>query len=234
MDELTIIAEQTVVSGRVAGSGDLTVEGRVDGSVELTDATLTIAESGVVTGDVQAQQVILAGQVQGTVAAAERVELTSTARAEADITSPLVAMADGALLSGELTVGVDSDVSASAARPATASARRPSASTRRTASTTRATPAAPAARPPSSGTATAAATTSSTVTTTVVEEATEVDEDDSTDGAEEIDVEQIREDYTVKELRSKLRDLDLQVSGTKDELIERLLDAEGETVLDHS
>lgn len=216
MADSTIIASDTAVSGHIEGADDLTVEGRVDGTLELSE-TLTIGPDGHIDGEVQARQVVIEGSFQGEITAGERVVLASTARATANIRAPLVEMADGALLRGELTVGVER----SARSPATRS--RPA--------TTTSSSARPTSAAPASSARTSTSTSAATTTTTVVEERTEGDteeeESDESDQPALTDdtLEEYREKFTVKELRSKLRDRDLRVSGTKDELIERLVRA---------
>ena len=220
MADSTTIAPNTVVSGRISGDGELSVRGHVDGDIELSDQ-LTIADEGRVDGNVSAREIVVEGTIQGTITAEQRVVLTASARAVADIEAPQVQMDDGAQLRGELTIGGGSTTSATAS---TASPRRS-----RTESTTSSRPAT-TRRETSTATATGAATRreSATATTTTVVE--ETDDDEDADAGEsqqptisEEKVEQYRQDFTVKELRQQLRDRDLQVSGTKDELIERLL-----------
>ncbi len=235
MADPTIIAGGTTIAGRIHGTdGDLSVEGFVDGTIELSQ-TVQIAPQGRVNGEVRARQVIVEGTFQGDIVAQERVVLAATARAVATIEAPVVEMVDGAQLRGELTVGVDGEVSISAETP---SSRRASTSrattTRSTTTTTRRE--APATTGASAATAAAPA---ATTTTTVVTEPDDEDDDsepapEPSEPKEESDqevvteeeIEEYREDFTVKELRDRLRDLDLRVSGTKDELIERLLAAE--------
>lgn len=229
MADPTIIAAETAVAGRIHGAeGDVSVEGFVDGTIELSQ-TLQIAPNGRVQGEVRARQVVIEGAFQGDIVAEERVVLAATARAVATIEAPLVEMEDGARLRGELNVGVDGEVSIPPDRrttrqrsPATAATPPPASTSRQGTSST------------ASGGAAARTATSSATATTVVEEVADEEEEEpepTHNGKEfpsEAAIEQYREEYTVKELRSELRDRDLRVSGTKDELIERLLTADAE------
>lgn len=228
MADPTIIARDTFISGRVQGDDDLVVQGRVDGTVILSE-TLTIGADGRVDGDIQARQVVVEGRFQGTIEAEERVVLATTALAVAEVRAPVVEMADGARLRGELAIGVDATPSG---REATTGRRRSGTPTARSATPSRSGTKSRPARG-SASTARAAEPSSAATTTTVVEESTEEEEEPSEPQAEPEEpalsdelVEQYRRDFTVKELREKLRERDLRVSGTKDELIERLLLAE--------
>ena len=219
MAEPTTIAPDTAISGRLEGDGDLIVHGRVDGTIEISER-LTIGPQARVSADIRARTVVIEGGFQGDLQAQESVVLASTARVIANIESPLVEMADGARLRGELDVGVDSEATpARQRRPATTGGTTAGRGQRTAASPTGTT----------TRTATATASRPSQTTTTVVEEraeaSEEAEESDEADGAavSEETIDQYRQDFTVKELRDRLRDLDLRVSGTKDELIERLV-----------
>ena len=246
MVDTTLIASGTFVSGRVTGDGHLAVDGRLQGSVDLSES-LTIGPSGLVNGDVRAREVVIDGSFQGEITAVERVVLNATARAVAKITAPVVLMADGAQLRGELAIGdVSADASAPVSTATRATANSRSATTRSTPTQRTSAPSTPirSATPVAAAASAArpglAATTAPTTTTVVVETEPEPEPEpheqsvplgeasqETFEIAEE-ELDELREDYTVKELRDELRRRDLPVSGTKDELIERFLQAQAE------
>ncbi len=227
MADPTIIAHDTIISGRIEGDDDLTVQGHVDGTIDLSQ-TLTIGPQGRIDGDIRARQVILKGVLNGEITAVERVVLASTARAIANIEAPIVEMADGARLQGELNVGVDESTATTGTSSSPATRRSTTATSPGRASSTPSASTISSRQQPSRGTK---AATSSATTTTVVEEASsdDAEQDADEDPLPEETIEQYHEDFTVKELREKLRNRDLRVSGTKDELIERLVVAESDT-----
>ncbi|RDV39662.1 hypothetical protein DV096_03605 [Bradymonadaceae bacterium TMQ3] len=273
MADPTIIGAQTQVSGRISGDADLRVEGRVDGTIELSE-TLTIAQGGVVNGSIRARQVIIEGVLDGEVSAEERVVLSATARAVANILAPLVEMADGAQLRGELNIGVDAEAPTAQRVPARTSQptrSAPASTVTARASSRNAAPVRASSGPSSTLTQAAPTTTTTTVvveepeaepepvaeveSSAEVSEGTEVEAQVETHAEAEthaeveayaeaethaeaeaeaepdIDPETIQEfeeDFTVKELKEQLRALDLPVSGTKSELIERLLQAQAQ------
>ncbi len=220
MADATIIQAHTVIAGRLSGDTSLVVHGRIEGSVEVTQA-ITIAPGGYIEGDLIADEIIVEGAVQGDLTAHSRVLLTASGRALANISSPVLEMADGAQVSGELSVGVDG------AAPARTE-RIPVASRTRTTSTAATATAPPRSTAPAAPTAPAAEATAQAATTVIVVEEVEDVEESSEDPLLTEDVDELREDFTVKELRDELRRRDLMVSGTKDELIERLLQAQAE------
>jgi cytoskeletal protein CcmA (bactofilin family) len=120
-DGSTIIGETISVSGNVTGDEDLTVRGRVEGSISIAK-TLTVESGGVVKAEVQARSCVISGVVVGNVTASESVEITREARMVGDIAAPRVVIADGAGFRGRIEMA-DVDVEAAGAeRPAVARA----------------------------------------------------------------------------------------------------------------
>ena len=101
----TLIGARVHIRGDVVFSGGLYVEGRISGKViadEGAAAVVTVAEKGVIEGEVKAPVVVIAGQLFGDVHAAERVELAPNARVQGNIYYKVVEMAAGAMITGRL------------------------------------------------------------------------------------------------------------------------------------
>jgi cytoskeletal protein CcmA (bactofilin family) len=135
-DGTTIIGESILISGSLAGDEDLTVRGRVEGTLTLT-RTLVVEPTGMVKAEVQVKNCIIAGIVVGNVTATESVEITKEGRMVGDIAAPRVIIVDGASFRGridmgEVDVGSDRRLSAAPARSAAPSrpGLRPSAPAR--------------------------------------------------------------------------------------------------------
>lgn len=229
MADPTTISAGTRVNGRIEGSRDVAIEGVVDGEIELSEA-LTVAEPGLVRADIQVREALISGAVEGDIRATERIVLTATARVTGTIDAPAIRIEDGARFSGEVVMDLGAD-SPSSQRTSSASTSTVTSSSTRSSSR----PSSPS-RSSSSDASTATRSSASTTTTTVVEEQEQQEDEDeeqpeaesaSSDEPDFADMatDEIR-DYTVKELREELRDRDLPVSGTKDELIERLRDSD--------
>ncbi len=253
----TTIAAGTHVAGSIQSSEDIAVEGSVQGAIDVSEM-LIVAAGGVVRGDIQARVAQINGVVVGTIQATELIILGPTARVQATITSPLFQMNDGAQYAGELNVGVDGDAPAPAANRSTPSAvtrRAPVNTTVSPARTT--TPARPPvakSAPATTASARTVAAAPAVATVTVVEEVEDIEErqpeqapdvsaSDASEPAiekkqqetvetsvetEAVTFQELEDDYTVKELREELRRRDLPVTGTKSELIERLLEADSQ------
>src|SRR5262245_38598443 len=67
------IGKSVVIKGELNGSEDLTVEGHVEGKIELRDHVLTIGPNGKIKAQVFAKAVIVLGEVTGNVTATEKV-----------------------------------------------------------------------------------------------------------------------------------------------------------------
>ena len=93
------IDEDSEIEGRYSFKGTLMLNGRFKGDISSTD-TLIIGEKGSVTGDIRAGQVIVSGEVVGSLFCMERVELKRTARVFADVEAPLVVVEEGVLFEG--------------------------------------------------------------------------------------------------------------------------------------
>jgi cytoskeletal protein CcmA (bactofilin family) len=103
-DGSTIIGESILISGGLSGDEDLTVRGRVEGTVTLTK-TLTVEPTGIVKAEVQVKNCVIAGVVVGNVTASESVELTKEGRMVGDISAPRVIIVDGASFRGRVDMG---------------------------------------------------------------------------------------------------------------------------------
>lgn len=100
-DVVSIIGPGMKIKGDCRTDGTIRVEGRVEGSVRATKAVV-IGKEGLVVGDVETQDAVVAGTVKGSIAAESRVELQSTCRIEGDIQSRRVKLEEGGTVDGRL------------------------------------------------------------------------------------------------------------------------------------
>lgn len=103
-DDRTVIGAGIQVNGRVSGEEDLHVEGRLEGSVALTE-TFYVAAAGTVVAEVKARDVVVSGVLVGNVVAEDSVTLNPGAKLVGDITAPRIIIADGAAFSGNVGMG---------------------------------------------------------------------------------------------------------------------------------
>lgn len=103
---VTVIAPGARFEGRLSGRGCVMVSGRFDGDCDI-EGSVTLAEGGEWQGVLQADDVIVAGQVDGDVVARERLEVGRQARIRGTLSGRSVAIAEGAVIEGEVRVGAD-------------------------------------------------------------------------------------------------------------------------------
>ena len=96
------IGKSIVVKGELSGSEDLTIEGTVEGKIELRDHVLTVGEHGQIKAEVSAKSIVVFGQVVGNLTATEKVEIKEKGSVEGDITAPRLAIADGSNFKGSV------------------------------------------------------------------------------------------------------------------------------------
>ena len=96
------IGKSVVIKGELNGSEDLTIEGHVEGKIELRDHVLTIGPNGKIKAQVFAKAVIVLGEVNGNVTATEKVDIRDGGSVDGDIMSPRVAIAEGAHFRGSV------------------------------------------------------------------------------------------------------------------------------------
>lgn len=93
----SIISSDLEIDGNLKSTGDIQIDGRVNGDV--TSNTLTISAQAVVRGTLQATDVVIAGEVIGSIQA-KNVKLMKSAHITADICHESLAIEAGAHFEG--------------------------------------------------------------------------------------------------------------------------------------
>ena len=104
----TLINEGCKITGLLTGTGDFHVSGEIDGDCDL-EGTVTLAKNGFWSGTIKAGHVIVAGHVEGDIAAAGHVEITDTARITGTVSGEAIAVAEGAVVEGVMKTTGQSD-----------------------------------------------------------------------------------------------------------------------------
>jgi cytoskeletal protein CcmA (bactofilin family) len=98
--DIVNIGKSVVIKGELNGSEDLTIEGHVEGTIQLKEHVLTIGPNGRIKAQVFAKSVIVLGEVTGNVTASDKVDIRDNGSVDGDIVSPRVAIAEGAHFRG--------------------------------------------------------------------------------------------------------------------------------------
>ena len=132
----SIISADLTVTGTVISSGDVQIDGRIEGDVRV--GSLVVGESAEIKGDVYAEDIVIRGRVNGGIRA-RKVQLAATARVEGNILHQTLSVEAGAFFEGncrhsENPLGEGADAQA-ARRPVQRPANGGSAKTEEAAST---------------------------------------------------------------------------------------------------
>ena len=96
------VGKSVVFKGDLISLEDMSIDGRVEGTIELRDHALTIGPDAHIRATIIAKTVTVRGAVTGTITASDKVDVRETGSVEGNIISPRLAMADGALLRGRV------------------------------------------------------------------------------------------------------------------------------------
>jgi len=102
MSETVHIGKSVCVKGEISGDEDLTIEGKVEGKIDLKNHDLVIGSSAQIRAEITAKKIEIIGSVVGNVIASERVEIREVGSLEGDIVSPRVNIVDGAHFKGSV------------------------------------------------------------------------------------------------------------------------------------
>lgn len=96
---VSVLSSDLTITGNVKTSGDIQVEGLVEGDIRAH--MLTVGESATIRGEISADDIVVHGRVIGRVRGL-KVRLTSTARVEGDIIHKTIAIESGAHFEGSV------------------------------------------------------------------------------------------------------------------------------------
>lgn len=116
------IGKSVIIKGELTGSEDLMIEGQVEGKIELRQNVLTIGPNGKIKAQVFAKAIIVLGEVHGNITASEKIDIRDNGSVDGDLSSPRVAIAEGAHFRGSIDMQTSATKSAADAKPAAAHA----------------------------------------------------------------------------------------------------------------
>src|SRR5262245_22781867 len=82
--DIVNIGKSVVIKGELNGSEDLTIEGHVEGTIQLREHVLTIGPNGRIKAQVFAKSVIVLGEVTGNVTASDKVDIRDNGSVDGD------------------------------------------------------------------------------------------------------------------------------------------------------
>ncbi len=102
-DQATI-GKSLVIKGEVSGSESLYIDGRVEGSINLSGNRVTIGRNGVVAANISAREIVVLGKVRGNLTASDRVDIRSDGSLTGDVVAARISIEDGAFFKGGIDI----------------------------------------------------------------------------------------------------------------------------------
>ena len=91
-----------VIKGELSAKEDLTIEGQVEGKIEMEQNMLTVGVNGRIKAQVLAKAVVVMGTVNGNITATEKINIHETASVEGDLAAPRIGIAEGVSFRGQI------------------------------------------------------------------------------------------------------------------------------------
>jgi len=108
-----VLGKSVIVKGQIVSREDLTIDGEVEGTVELQEHRLTVGPNGKVLASVKAREIVVLGTIHGNVEASEKIDIRKEAKLVGDIKTARIVIEDGAYFKGNIDI-----VRVEASRPA--------------------------------------------------------------------------------------------------------------------
>jgi cytoskeletal protein CcmA (bactofilin family) len=100
--EAAVIGPSIQINGDLSGEEDLVIQGKVNGTIQLREKSLTVGGQGQVDANVLAHSIIVEGEVNGDLYGSERVSIRRTGNVHGNIVSPKVSLDEGCRFKGSI------------------------------------------------------------------------------------------------------------------------------------
>ena len=105
MEQTAMIGQSIHIKGELTGDENLTIEGKIEGRIDLKEHHLTIGKSGNIKADLHAKTITIIGEVLGNITAEDKIEIKETGKLRGDVVTPRMSIADGAYFKGSVEMG---------------------------------------------------------------------------------------------------------------------------------
>jgi len=103
-EKAAVLGPTIVASGELAGQEDLVIKGTFKGKIELPRHSLFIEAGAQVEAEIVAVNVVLNGNLTGSILASGKVHVSSSGKMKGDITAARVSVLDGAQFKGGIKI----------------------------------------------------------------------------------------------------------------------------------
>jgi cytoskeletal protein CcmA (bactofilin family) len=99
-----VLGKSVIVKGQIFSREDLTIDGEVEGTVELQEHRLTVGPNGKVIASIKAREVVVLGTIHGNVETTDKIDIRKDAKLLGDIKTARVVIEDGAYFKGNIDI----------------------------------------------------------------------------------------------------------------------------------
>jgi cytoskeletal protein CcmA (bactofilin family) len=100
----SVVAQGITITGKIEGAGHVRISGKFEGDVHI-QGDLTIETGAKLTGGIRAESVAIAGEIQGNIDSAQKVELLASGILEGDLKAGTLTVAAGSRMRGRVEFG---------------------------------------------------------------------------------------------------------------------------------
>ncbi len=99
-----VLGKSVIVKGQIFSREDLTIDGEVEGTVELQEHRLTVGPNGKVVASIKAREVVVLGTIHGNVETTDKIDIRRDAKLVGDIRTARIVIEDGAYFKGNIDI----------------------------------------------------------------------------------------------------------------------------------
>lgn len=101
---MAVIGKSVTIKGQIFSQEDLTIDGEMEGSVELKEHRLTVGPNGKIQAGIKAREIVVLGAINGNVEASDKIDIRKEARLVGDIKTSRIVIEDGAYFKGSIDI----------------------------------------------------------------------------------------------------------------------------------
>lgn len=98
----TVIGKSVTINGQISASEDVSVDGVLEGKISLPQSRLTLGPNARIKAEIEAQDVVIYGRVEGNIRATGRIELRESAVLLGDIVASRLSIEENTSIKGKV------------------------------------------------------------------------------------------------------------------------------------
>lgn len=99
-----IISKECHIKGDITGNDDISIFGKVEGTISIKSNTVTIENSAQIDANIFAKVVNVNGNIVGNIEASEKIVISNTGNVTGDMTAKKVILQDGSYFKGNVSM----------------------------------------------------------------------------------------------------------------------------------